>query len=30
MTTKIPIRKISGVSAADDIKATEQEGYNFL
>jgi hypothetical protein len=27
MTSKIPVRKISGVSAADD-KATEQEGYH--
>jgi hypothetical protein len=29
MTTKIPVRKISGVSKADD-KATEQEGYDIL
>jgi hypothetical protein len=29
MKTKIPERKISGASAADD-KATEQEGYNIL
>jgi hypothetical protein len=29
MTTKIPVRKISGASAADD-KATEQEGYDIL
>jgi hypothetical protein len=28
-TTKIPVRKISGASAADD-KATEQEGYDIL
>jgi hypothetical protein len=29
MTTKIPVRKISGASAAED-KATEQEGYHIL
>jgi hypothetical protein len=29
MTTKIPIRKISGASVADD-KATEQEGFDIL
>jgi hypothetical protein len=29
MTTKIPVRKISGASKADD-KATEQEGYDIL
>jgi hypothetical protein len=29
MTTKIPVRKISGASKADD-KATEQEGYIIL
>jgi hypothetical protein len=29
MMTKIPVRKISGVSKADD-KATEQEGYDIL
>jgi hypothetical protein len=29
MTTKIPLRKISGASVADD-KATEQEGYDIL
>jgi hypothetical protein len=29
MITKIPVRKVSGASAADD-KATEQEGYDIL
>jgi hypothetical protein len=29
LTTKIPIRRISGVSGADE-KATEQEGYDIL
>jgi hypothetical protein len=29
MMTKIPVRKISGASKADD-KATEQEGYDIL
>jgi hypothetical protein len=29
LTTKIPIRKISGASAADH-KATEQEGFDIL
>jgi hypothetical protein len=29
MTTKIPVRKISGASKADD-KATDQEGYDIL